>query len=226
VTTATRIDPKHVLVIGAGPGLGAAIARRFGREGFAVTLAARSEHNLTGLANELRSTGVNVDTLTADAGDPHIFRQVLQGLAKTTAFGVVVYNAAVISADNILNDDTDYLLNTYAVNVLGAVTAAQVFTPAMRQARSGTFLVTGGYVGVSPQPPHASLSLGKAGLRAAVALMHDELKADGVHSTGITIAGAITPGTALDPDIIADTYWNLHTRPATDWNAETVFDGQ
>jgi short-subunit dehydrogenase len=226
MTTTTPTDPRRVLVIGAGPGLGAAIARRFGREGFAVTLAARSEHNLAGLANELRNMGMPIDTLTADAGDPHTFRKVLEGLAETTAFGVVVYNAAVIAADNILTDDTDYLLNTYAVNVLGAVTTAQVFTPAMRQARSGTFLVTGGYAGVSPQPPYASLSLGKAGLRAAVALMHDELKADGVHSTSVTIAGAITPGTALGPDIIADTYWDLHSQPAADWNAEIVFDGQ
>jgi short-subunit dehydrogenase len=226
MTAATPIESRHVLVIGAGPGLGAAIARRFGREAFAVTLAARSEENLASLASELRSTGVNVDTLTADAGDPYSFRKALEGLAETAAPDVVVYNAAVIAADNILTDDTDYLQNTYAVNVLGAITAAQVFTPAMRQARSGTFLATGGYVAVSPQPPYASLSLGKAGLRAALTLMHDELKADGVHAASITIAGAITPGTALDPDTIADTYWNLHTQPAADWNAETVLDGQ
>jgi short-subunit dehydrogenase len=112
------------------------------------------------------------------------------------------------------------------IDVLGAISAAQVFTPAMRQARTGTFLATGGYAGVDPQPAYATISLGKAGLRAAVALMHEELKADRVHATSVTIAGAIAPGTPLDPDRIADTYWSLHSQPAGDWNAETYFDGQ
>jgi short-subunit dehydrogenase len=210
-----------VLVLGAGPGLGAAVARRFGREGFAVTLAARSEPNLAGLARELRSMGVSVNTVAADAGNPHRFRESLEALAGSTAFGVVVYNAAVIAADGILTSDIDHLLNTYAVDVLGAVVAAQVFTPAMRRAGAGTFLATGGCPGL----PYATLALGKAGLRAAVALMHDELRADGVHCSSITIAGAIAPGTPFDPDLIADAYWALHTQAAADWTAETIFEG-
>ena len=56
--------------------------------------------------------------------------------------------------------------------------------------------------------------------------MHDELKADGVHATSINIGGAIAPGTAIDTDRIADTYRALHTQPAAEWRAETVFDGQ
>jgi hypothetical protein len=96
----------------------------------------------------------------------------------------------------------------------------------MRRAGSGTFLATGGYAGVNPQPEYATISLGKAGLRTAMALMHDELKADGVHATGITIYGKIAPGTPLDPDRIAHTYWALHTQPATEWSAEALFTGQ
>jgi hypothetical protein len=49
--------------------------------------------------------------------------------------------------------------------------------------------------------------------------------ADGVHVTGITIGGAITPGGALDPDRIADTYWALHTQPPGEWTAETYVEG-
>jgi short-subunit dehydrogenase len=224
--TTAPVDPRRVLVIGAGPGLGAAVARRFGREGFAVTLAARSEQNLAGLAAELRNAGMTVDTVHADAAEPRTFRTALAELAGSTTPGVVVYNAAVITTDNILTAGTDHLLETYAIDVLGAVIAAQVFTPAMRRARRGTFLATGGHPGVTPEPAYASLSLGKAGLRAAVALMHDELKSDGVHGTSITVAGAIAPGTPLDPDLIAEAYWRLHTQPADAWSAETYFDGQ
>jgi short-subunit dehydrogenase len=131
-----------------------------------------------------------------------------------------------MASDSILTSDIDYLLSTYAVDVLGAVSAAQVFTPAMRQAGTGTFLVTGGYASVSPQPAYATISLGKAGLRAATSLLHDELKADGVHVAGITIAGAIASGTPIDPDRIADTYWALHMQPVARWSAETLFGGQ
>ena len=221
----TPID-QHVLILGAGPGLGASIARRFGREGFAVTLVGRREAALNELAGELRGAGVAVNTATADAADPRGFRTALDGLAEHITPGVVVYNAAVVAADSILTTDEEYLLSTYAVDVLGAISAAQVFTRAMRQAEAGTFLATGGDLGVDPQPAHASLSLGKAALRAAVSLLHDELKGDGVHVAGVTIFGEIAADTPFAPDRIAETYWALHTQPAADWSAEAVFDGR
>src|SRR4051794_29803497 len=226
MSSAVPIDPQHLLILGSGPGLSASIARRFGREGFAVTLVARRGQALADLAEQLRGAGVTVDTATADAGDPQGFRTALEDLARRITPAVVVYNAAVIAMDGILTSDPDYLLSAYAVDVLGAVTAAQVFTPAMRQAGGGTFLATGGYAALAPEPDHATLSIGKAGLRAAVSLLHDELKSDGVHVATVTIRGAIVSGTALDPDRIAATYWTLHTQPAAEWSAETVFDGR
>ena len=57
-------------------------------------------------------------------------------------------------------------------------------------------------------------------------MLHDELKPEGVHAAGVTICGPIAPGTPIDPDGIADTYWNLHTQPAEQWTAETNFDGK
>src|SRR4051812_2892008 len=150
--TVPTLDPQRVLILGAGPGLGAAIARRFGREGFAVTLVARREQNLLDLADQLRRAGISVDTVTADASNAHGFRTALEDLAQRISPGVVVYNAALIASDSILAADNDYLLSAHAIDVLGAITAAQVFTPAMRQAGGGTFLATGGYAGVDPQP--------------------------------------------------------------------------
>jgi short-subunit dehydrogenase len=127
---------------------------------------------------------------------------------------VVIYNAALVVSDSVLTSDTDYLQSTYAINVLAAIAAAQVFHPAIRKARAGTFLASGGYATVNPQSAYATISLGKAGLRTAVTLMHEELKGDGVHAASVQIVGAITPGTPLDPDRIADTYWALHIQPA------------
>src|SRR4051794_15781215 len=101
---------RHILILGAGPGLGAGIARRFGREGFAVTLVARGEHALAELADELRADGITVDTATADAADSNGFRSALEGLAERITPDVVVYNAALIARDSVLEIDEDHLL--------------------------------------------------------------------------------------------------------------------
>lgn len=218
-------DPRHVLVIGAGPGLGAAVARRFGREGCTVTLVARSEATVAEVAAGLRAEGVTVRTATADAADPPAFRAALETIAASAAPGVVVYNVGLVVADDVLTASGEHLLGALAVDVVGAVTAAQVFTPAMRRAGAGTLLVTGGGPGLEPDPEHASLSLGKAALHAAVSLLHGQLAGDGVHVAGVVVVGVIAPGTALDPDRIAETYWDLHAEPAGAWRAQVVVDG-
>jgi short-subunit dehydrogenase len=140
--------------------------------------------------------------------------------------GVVIYNAAVIASDNVLEVDADYVLSTYTVDVVGAISAAQVFTPAMREAKAGTFLASGGVAAVDPQPPYASLALGKAGLRTTATLLHRQLKAEGVHVASVTIYGPIAPNTSASPELIAERYWELHAQPASDWTDESVFDGK
>jgi short-subunit dehydrogenase len=162
---AAAIDPKHVLIIGAGPGLGAAVARRYAREGFRITLVARHEESLAALADELRASGANIDTVLADAADQEEFRLRLQAIAQIDAPGIVVYNGALIARDSVLATDAEYLMAAYNVDVLGAITAAQVLTPAMAQARTGTFLTTGSWLSHDPQPEHATLSIGKTALR-------------------------------------------------------------
>ena len=68
--TGAVADPRHVVVLGAGPGLGLAVARRFGREGFAVTLVARHDAGLAALARELCDADVEVDTAATDSRTP------------------------------------------------------------------------------------------------------------------------------------------------------------
>jgi len=218
-------DRRHVLVIGAGPGLGAAVARRFGREGYRATLVARTEETVASVADELRRAGVEVGTATADAADPAGFRAALQAVAATSTPGVVVYNVGLVVADDVLTEPAEHFAGALAVDVVGALTAAQVFTPAMRAAGAGTLLVTGGGPGLEPDAEHASLSLGKAALHSAVALLHERLAPDGVHAAAVVVVGVIAPGTALDPDRIAETYWELHAEPAGSWRAQVVVDG-
>lgn len=218
------IDPRHVLILGAGPGLSASVAQRFGREGFEVTLLARSEKNLTEVADKLRAEDVTVNTVTGDAADTQQFRQTLEDLAAETTPGVVIYNACVIAPADLLTVDVDFLHSTYAVDVLGAISAVQVFTPAMRAAGSGTFIATGGYASVFPWWEYASIALDKAALRNSVAMLHDQLKPEGVHVAGVTITGPIAPGTPAAPEVLAESFWNLHTQPQDQWTNEIYLD--
>ena len=218
------IDPKHVLILGAGPGLSASIAERFGREGFRVTLLARNEAGLAKLADDLRAGGITVDTMTGDAADAQQFRQTLEEIASTATPGVVIYNACVIAPADLLTVDVDFLHSTYAVDVLGAISAVQVFTPAMREAGSGTFIATGGYASVFPWWEYASIALDKAALRNSVTMLHDQLKPEGVHVAGVTITGPIAPGTPAAPEVLAESFWDLHTQPQAEWTNEIYLD--
>ena len=77
-----------------------------------------------------------------------------------------------------------------------------------------------------PIPEVTSLSLGKAGVRALTELLARAYEPAGVHVATVTVAGAVAPGTAFDPDDIAEEYWRLHTQPAGSWEREVLYPGR
>ena len=194
------VDPRHLLLIGAGPGVGAGVVRRFGREGFRSTLIARGEA-VEQLAAELRSDGLEVEAVRADIEDLDGYRATLEQIFRAPgAPGVAVYNAALPDPGEILDTTVGRLRTAYAVDVLGAVVAAQVAAPVLRTAGTGTLLFTSGGFADHPVPGLASLSMGKAALRSAATLIAAGVREDGIHAATITIAGAVVPGTEFDPD--------------------------
>ncbi|WP_199191150.1 SDR family NAD(P)-dependent oxidoreductase [Amycolatopsis sp. CA-126428] len=210
-----------VVIIGAGPGLGLSVARRFAREGLPVAMVARSGEKLKTLADALTPTGVPVITLTADSTDETALRTALD--TATAKFGLpqaVVYNAAIIQPDRPGELSVAAHQQAWAVNVLGAITAAAHIAPAMSQRGSGSFLITGGMP--DPNPEYVSLSLGKAGVRALVTLLDKQYGPAGVHIASVTVNGPIAPGTAFDPEDIAEHYWHLHAQQRHEWSQELV----
>lgn len=209
------------VVIGVGPGIGGSVARRFAKEGLPVALIARSTATAQAVAETVAPYGVATTCLTADSGDETSLRTALD--AATEEFGipqVVVYNAAIIQADAPGELTVPRHLEAWAVNVIGAITAAAHMAPRMAQRGGGSFLVTGGMP--EPDPRYTSLSLGKAGLRALVSLLDKQYGPVGVHVATVTVAGAVERGTAFDPDAIADHYWRLHAQPRGHWQHEIV----
>ncbi|MFG3191087.1 SDR family NAD(P)-dependent oxidoreductase [Streptomyces omiyaensis] len=210
-----------VLVIGAGPGIGRAVARRFAREGLPVGLVARTEETVEAAAAEIGALGVRAVPLTADVADEEALCTALDAAVKELGEpDAVVYNAAVIRPDAVGELPHRAHLDTYAVNVLGALTTAAHLLPGMARRGRGTFVVTGGMP--ETKPSYVSLSLGKAGVRALVELLDAEYGPSGVHVATVTVGGAVAPGTAYDPDDIAERYWRLHAQPRERWEREVV----
>jgi len=115
------VDPRHLLLIGAGPGVGASVVRRFGREGFRSTLISRGE-TLEQLAAELRSDGLDIEAVGADIEDLDGYRATLERIFRAPgAPGVAVYNAAQPDPGEILDTTVGRLRTAYDVDVLGAV---------------------------------------------------------------------------------------------------------
>src|ERR1700751_1733712 len=132
------VDPRHLLVIGAGPGLGGAIAHRFAQGGYHLTLLARHTDGLAKLASDLADTGAAIDTVAAYASDPAGLRATPASLYGCNAApGVLVYNASMLTPDSLLSSDVAHLHQAYDVDVVGAIVATQVAAPAMRAAGGG-----------------------------------------------------------------------------------------
>ncbi|WP_436772784.1 SDR family NAD(P)-dependent oxidoreductase [Yinghuangia sp. YIM S09857] len=211
-----------LIIVGAGPLIGRSVARRFAREGLPVAVVARGSATAEETAAAVRGDGGRALALAADATDEKALRTALD--TAVDAHGVpdaVVYNAGLIRADRLGDLSADEFLATLAVNVVGVLTTAAHLGPRMAAAGRGTFLVTGGM----PQPlaDYLSLSLGKAGVRAATDMVAQELGPSGVHVTTVTVAGEVRRGTAYDPDDIAEQYWELHRRPEADWQREVLY---
>jgi NAD(P)-dependent dehydrogenase (short-subunit alcohol dehydrogenase family) len=210
------------IVVGAGPGIGIAVARRAAREGLPVGMIARSQATVdAGLSALSDSDALGV---AADAADEDALRGALDEIVDR--FGVpdlLVYNVALIQQDAIGRLSARQHLDAWAVNVVGAITAVGHLAPAMAAGGSGTIVLTGGMP--EPLPEATSLSLGKAGIRALTHLLARAYGPAGIHVATVTVAGAVAPATAFDPDDIADRYWHLHTQPRDEWLQEVLYTG-
>jgi NADP-dependent 3-hydroxy acid dehydrogenase YdfG len=218
----------HLLIVGAGPGIAAATARRFGREGYAVGLVARREEALIELADALALDGVLAGRAPADAGDPESLSAAVGLLVET--FGpadVLLYNVSVGRQAAVPELSPEDLLADLAAGAVGLQTAVRAVLPGMREAGSGTVLVTGSGAADRPIPSMATLGVQKAALRALVEVQARALAPEGIHVATATIRGLVGEGRQISPERIAELYAELVAEtagPPGDWR--TVVDVQ
>ncbi len=215
---------KVAAVIGAGPGVGMAVAKRFAREGFRVALVARRADSVLDYARSLRESGAEAFGFAGDASDFADMERTLGRIDEEAGHpDVLVYNAAVLKRAQPTELSLEQLLEEFKVNVAGALLCAKHVAPAMREKKQGTILLTGGGLALSPMPLFASLSIGKAAIRSLAFSLAGELGASGIHVATVTICGFVKAGTHFDPDSIAEAYWNLHTQEPPKWETEFVY---
>lgn len=203
---------KSILIIGAGPGLSLGVAEKFAAEGFSISLISRSTANLEKIKSELEKKDIDVAYAVADAANTDQLEKAIKTLS-TRAFGfdVVLYNAAVVKAKDIMEESSADLIHEFTVNVAGAVTSLQATYPGIKQ-KQGAFLLTGGGLGVNPLAAYGSLSLGKAGIRSLAYQLHERLKEEGIYVGLLTVAGFIKPDSDThSPQVLADLFWKLYT---------------
>jgi NAD(P)-dependent dehydrogenase (short-subunit alcohol dehydrogenase family) len=227
------MNGKVAAVLGVGPGLGAAVAGRFAREGFDVALMARTDESVAPAREEIAATEVRTLSVPADATNPDsvaaAFEQVRVELGDPE---VLVYNAGAFQMGGILELSPAQFDDCFRANCAGAFDAAQQVLPAMVEAGRGTVLLTGATASMRGSARFSALAVGKFGLRALAQSMAREFGPQGVHVAHVIIDGQInTPRmremspdredhTMLSPDAIAETYWQLHSQDPTAWTLE------
>ena len=220
-------------VLGVGPGLGAAVARRFAGEGFGVALMARREESVAGVREEIEGGGGTALPVSADATDPDsvtsAFERVRGELGDPEVF---VYNAGAFQMGGILDLSPQQFDECFRANCAGAFYAAQQVLPAMVEAGRGTILLTGASAALRGRANFSALAVGKFGLRALAQSMAREFGPQGIHVSHVIVDGQInTPRarvmfpdredhTLLSPNSIAETYWQIHAQDPTAWTLE------
>jgi NAD(P)-dependent dehydrogenase (short-subunit alcohol dehydrogenase family) len=216
------------LIVGVGPGLGAALARRFAQGGLAVAVAARRVDALSELAREIGGRAYACDATEEDSVS-QLFAAVERDLGRPT---VVVYNAGAFSPGSVLEINAAEFERCWRALCLGGFLVGQRAARGMVEAGRGTILLTGATASLRGGARFANLAVGKFGLRALAQSMARELGPKGVHVAHIVIDGQIRseryaelekqrPADGLlDPDAIAEAYWHLHMQTRSAWTLE------
>lgn len=210
-----------IAIVGAGPGLGLAIARTFGSRGFAVALISRNRDKLDGLVDQLASEGITAAVFPADVLDrPALAKALADAAEKLGRIDVVEFSpVAKGEGETLLASPSEMTAeNTQPqidAQLYGAITAAQAVLPAMREVGAGTLLFTTGAGSVDPVPMVANVNVAAAALRNWAMNLNKELADSGVYAAhvgiDVSIDVATMPGLSTAPaSDIAAAYWRLH----------------
>jgi NAD(P)-dependent dehydrogenase (short-subunit alcohol dehydrogenase family) len=216
-------DSETALIVGAGAGLSASLARRFAREGVKVALAARDTGKLAALCEETGATA-----WCCDASDPAsvetLFREVTNEIGEPD---IAIYNASNRVRGPVTEIDPEAVLTAIRISCFGGFLVAQQAAKQMVARGSGAIFFTGASAGVKGFANSSSFAMGKFGLRGLAQALARELHPQNIHIGHFVIDGGIrrdndprdnrgTDG-LLNPDSIADSYYQFWRQPRDSW---------
>ena len=216
------------VVVGVGPGLGSAVARRFAAAGLAVAVARRRPEELAGLAQEIGGRAYGCDASERDSVEA-LFAAIDEDLGRPQ---VVVYNAGAYQPGGILEIEAADFERCWRIGCLGGFHVGQAAAKRMVEAGEGTIIFTGATASLRGSAKFVNLAVPKFGLRALAQSMARDLGPRGVHVAHTIIDGQIAgerPGyrpeergqdAVLAPAAIAEAYYQLHTQPRSAWTHE------
>jgi short-subunit dehydrogenase len=208
--------PDTMVIVGAGPGIGAAVAARFASAGYAVGLIARNERRLSDLARDLNNqTGVEIRTATADATDPDEVRAALSTLASQMGPPTALCFSPIPDIGLIkpvLDTRPEELMASLRLNIAGAAAAVESVLPAMREQRRGTLLFTTGSAAIHPDPSRATSAVTTTAATVYISLLRQALRGTDIRVGHTVIVGPIdaTRPNGHHPEHIADDLWAHH----------------
>jgi NAD(P)-dependent dehydrogenase (short-subunit alcohol dehydrogenase family) len=220
------------VVTGVGPGLGAALVRRFA-QGYALALLARKADYLKSLAAEIGKIGATALDLPCDVSDPAQISQAFRAIRKDLGEPeVLLYNAGTGTFGSITDIAPEQYEADWRVNALGAFVAAKEAAPAMIARGRGTMLFTGATAGIKAGAKSVSFGPAKFAMRGLAQSLARDLGPKGIHVAWINVDGSIDipgarglkptlkDGDFLKPEAIAETYWHLAHQDPSAWTME------
>src|ERR1700726_4158886 len=222
----TAIPYSTALIVGAGTGISASVARGLAAAGLKVGLAARNTDKLASLAAE---TGA--ERFAVDASDPaavaHLFEEAGARLGSPD---IVLYNASARAHGPVAEIDPEAVRKALEISAFGAFLTIQQAARRMVPKGRGAILLTGASASVKGYPLSSAFAMGKFALRGLAQSTARELGSKGIHVAHFVIDGGVRsarrpdptdrPDSTLDPDAIAQTYLEVLRQPRSAWSLE------
>ncbi|WP_371524904.1 SDR family NAD(P)-dependent oxidoreductase [Streptomyces sp. NBC_01283] len=202
-------------LVGAGPGLGLACARRFGAAGHTVALLSRNAEHLDSLVAELNRDSFQARGYTADVLAPDSLSAALRRAGEELGPVEVLQFSPVPRADfmkPVLDTSPADLNDPLTFSIKGPLTCVNAVLPEMRALGRGTLLFVNGGSAVRPHPDRAGTSIAFAGESAYAAMLHQALAGENIHAAQLIVPGAISPDAEhSSPSALAERLYSLHT---------------
>src|SRR5450755_1057846 len=222
----TDFPYRSVLIVGAGSGISASLARSLSRAGLRVGLAARNVGKLATLAAEAKA-----QTFAVDASDPAAVARLFEDAdLKLGEIDVVIYNASTRARGLIVELDPEDVRRSIDVSAFGGFLVTQQAARRMTPRGHGAILLTGASASLKGFALSAAFAMGKFALRGLAQSAARELGPKGIHVAHFVIDGAVRsaqrpdaaqrPDSTLDPDAVAQAYIDVLRQPRSAWSFE------